>query len=131
MLYAMGKDGPKQMTDLPISRKDFFNKIMRKLSADNYNGIVKAINEHFDKIEEVSVSSFIPPGDDWTNTPYEPICKVCGGNRDQAAFLFGILVWKVIAERPDYWGFVAAKEHFPDREIKGKIYFRIEKPREQ
>jgi len=127
MLYAVDGDKEKKITDIPRARRAFFNAMMRNLSEDDYSKIVDVLNDHFDNVEEVEVSSFVP-GSDWTNTPYEPIYYACNENVENAGFLFGLILWKVMIERPDHWGFISAVDRFEDKEIKGKIYFRIDKP---
>jgi hypothetical protein len=127
MLYAIGEDGTvKQILSIPRSRRGFFDSKMRNLSQEDYQGIKEALAVRFGNTE-VACSSFIP-GSDWTDTPYEPIYWACNENTEEAGFLFGLIVWRFVIEHEDSWGFVSAEESFPDRDIKGKVYFRINPP---
>jgi len=130
VLYSIDGDNVKQITKIPRSRRAFYKAMMRNMSEEDYNKIVDALNDHFDNVEEVEVSSFVP-GSEWTGTVYEPIYHACHENVENAGFLFGLILWRVMIERPDNWGFVSALDRFEDREIKGKIYFRIDKPGER
>jgi len=127
MLYAIGGEGARQITDVPRSRRTFFSAKMRRLPRQEYERIVSALNEHFDGVKDVDVSSFIP-GRDWRGSPYQPIYVACNENQQDAAFLFGLILWRVMVDRPDHWGFRSAKDSFGDREILGTVYFRIDEP---
>jgi hypothetical protein len=127
MLYAIGGEGTRQITDIPQSRRSFFNAMMRNLLRRDHERIVNALNEHFDCVKDVDVSSFVP-GSDWTGSPYEAIYDACNQNQEHAAFFFGLILWSVMVGRPDHWGFQSAKGSFSDREILGTVYFRIDEP---
>ncbi len=129
MLYALYGGNVKQITDIPRNRRAFFNTMIRNLSDDDYAKIIDALNKYFDEVEKVGVSSFVP-GSDWTGTVYEPIYYACNENVEYSGYFFGLILWKVMIERPDYWGFDSAKGHFINREIRGTIYFRIDNPSE-
>lgn len=75
-----------------------------RLSDTDYQRVEQAISDAIGD-NEVSTAGWIP-GHDWTGTPYEPLYDACGRNSDQAGRFFGLIVFKLLMERPDrVWGF--------------------------
>lgn len=62
------------------------------------------------------------PGNNWDGTPFQAIWEVCGGDREEAAKAFGLIVWKVFEKRPETWA--SAKGMIDGKEIPSRTYFR-------
>lgn len=89
----------------------------------------KSIYDHLDSrvgSGEIHTSSWIP-GADWTDTPFEPIyTKACPGDVQSSAKFFGLILWKVMLDRPEVWGFGRyEKDNTP---IEGMTYFQVSNP---
>lgn len=99
-------------------KKDY--DVWRKNLLDNdYIKIMESLEKNLDR-GEVHVSSFIP-GNDWTNTPYQPIYIACNEDEQHSAFFFGLLMWEAVMKHNDDWSFIK----YDDRNIKGMTYFKI------
>lgn len=62
------------------------------------------------------------PGNNWTNTPFDPIYRICGGDIEESGKCFGLIVWKVFEKRPENW---ASAHGLKDgKEIRSRTYFR-------
>ena len=128
MLYAINGSQVKPMTDIPVKRRAFYNSIIANLAPSDLDKIKQVLNDYFDNyVEDVQVSSFVP-GNNWEGTPYQQIYHACNENMEHSGFMFGLILWKVMIEREDHWGFTNAQDSFLDRDINGKVYFRINDP---
>lgn len=96
-----------------------------RLSPDEIEAIRDELNGKVEG-DEVHTSSWMP-GSDWTGTVFMPIYeKACRYDEEAAARCFGIMLWEVLRERDDYWGFGRyEKDGVP---IEGMTYFRVEPP---
>ena len=127
MLFAISNDANiKEIMSIPSRRQSFFSERMENMSTEDYQQIRDTLSDHFEN-KEVDCSSFVP-GSDWTGTPYEPIYWACDENIEEAGFLFGLILWQFMIDHEDAWAFTSAEDSFPERNIRGKVYFRIDLP---
>ncbi len=97
---------------------------MTRLARADFEQICDALNEYTDDQGrgEIATSSWIP-GADWRSTPYQPIYEAVGRDWDLARFFFGLILWRVMMDRPETWAF----GRYPRQqgEIIGLTYFRV------
>jgi len=110
-----------EVTKLP--HKQTFDLHRSNLSDADYEAAAAAINAYVDSAGDCFISSYIP-GENWTNTPYQPLYIACNQSEEQSALFFGLIVWKVMMERQDDWYFKPADKEAED--ILGMTYFRRE-----
>ena len=105
-----------------IPHVDNFKRWHSKLSSAEYEAIREELNRQIDS-GDIHTSSWIP-GDDWTDTVFDPIyIKSCDMNPNEAALCFGLFLWVVIRDRPEMWAFGRyEKDGIP---INGLTYFRV------
>lgn len=94
-----------------------FKKRMQHLDPEDHRIIVEELNRIIDG-GDVHTSSWIP-GSDWRGTLYEPIWISCRQNSTEAAKFYGQILYQVMMDRPEAWGF----GNYSD--AKGKTYFRL------
>ena len=94
------------------------------LSPIAFQGICDAVNEYINREgrEEIITSSGIP-GSDWNSTPYQPIYEAVGRDWGMARFFFGLIVWRVMMDRPETWALWHYPRHHND--IPALTYFRV------
>lgn len=99
-----------------------FNSWISHLSEDEIHSIKEELNARIEG-SEVNTSSWIP-GADWTDTVFQPIySKACNHDEESAGKCFGIFVWVVFMDHPEYWSFGRyEKDNIP---IKGMTYFKV------
>jgi len=105
-----------------IPYKADYDYWLEKLSDEEITLIKETLNLMIDGTE-VQTSSWMP-GSDWSNTPFHAIYeKAAFKNPDVAAKCFGLIVWVVFMERPEYW----ASGHYEKDgvPITGRTYFQI------
>jgi len=75
---------------------------------------------------EIHTSSWIP-GNNWAGTVFQPIYeKATLFNEEQAAMCFGIILWELLTNHEEVWGFGRYdKGGIP---IRGLTYFRVYDP---
>jgi len=124
MLVTIKNDGSIE----PITtqaREDHFRQWMRHLPSVQFDRICVALNEHVEQQgkREIVTSSWIP-GSDWNGTAYLPIYQAVGEDEDMARFFFGLIVWRVMMDRPETWTF----GRYPRKEgdVIGLTYFRVD-----
>ena len=100
---------------------------MKNLSPADFRQIADALNQHINTIGngEIITTSWIP-GADWTNTPYEPIYQAVDEDWQSARLFYGLVVWRVMMDRPDLWSFGRYPKN-PGETI-GLTYFRVHLP---
>lgn len=118
MLYSI--DSLKFITGNP--HQDFFDQCRSKLTDAEYDAIVHELNQRISG-DKVHTSCWMP-GSDWVGTVFEPLERICGGDRDASGRLFGLIVWKVFQDRPDTWSF--GRYEMNNLPIKGMTYFRVQ-----
>jgi hypothetical protein len=122
MLFSP-EDFTKQILQIPHRKR--FDIWRNRLSDDEYQAIIDKFRElTIDK--DVITPSWIP-GDDWSETVYEPIyTKSCNYDEEQSGLCFGLFFWVYFMNHCDdeRWSFTRAKKD--DNDIIGLTYFRIE-----
>ncbi len=82
-----------------MKRDEEFRKWRAKLSDQDYQKIVEALNDIFDQ-SEINTAGWIPRHD-WIGTVYEPIYEACGKNVIEAGMFFGLIVFDLLMNRND------------------------------
>lgn len=118
MLYDVNSG--KEITKIP-HRKDY-DRWRKNITDQDFQNIFDELNNRIDQ-EEIHTSSWIP-GKDWTNTPFQPIYEACNHDIQNSAKFFGLILWLVMLERPEYWSFGHYKKG--GVQIEGLTYFKIE-----
>lgn len=121
MLYSI--DSGKYIQDIP-HEKDF-RRWKSRLSQSEYDAIVTQLNDRIDG-GEIHTSSWIP-GNDWSDTVYDPIYRnACDYDEIEAGKCFGLFVWVVLQQHQDVWAFGRyEKDGVP---IRGLTYFKLNNP---
>ena len=57
------------------------------------------------------------------STPYRPIYEAVGRDWETACFVFGLIVFRVMMDRPETWAFGRSPRKMD--EVTGLTYFRI------
>jgi hypothetical protein len=120
MLYDV-KSG-KEITKLPYRVN--YEKWRKNMNDEDFQKIFDELNVRVDQ-NEIHTSSWIP-GSDWTNTVFQPIYEACSRNVDDAAKFFGLILWEVMMERPEFWAF--GRYQKDGMKIEGLTYFKVEPP---
>lgn len=96
-----------------------------RLSEGEYQALVTELRTRISG-DEIHTSSWIP-GADWTDTVFQPIYeKACRRDSDAAAKFFGLVLWVVLLEDEDVWGFGRYEKNGVP--IEGMTYFKLEHP---
>lgn len=121
MLYSI--DTQSYIKNIPHKRDYLF--WINKLSPDELQAIKNELNRRI-REEDIHTSSWIP-GADWRGTVFHPIYeKACCSDEKAAGMCFGLILWDVLMERENVWGFGRyEKGGVP---IKGITYFLIRNP---
>jgi len=120
MLYSV--ESSKYVKSVPHKKE--FEAWMKNLSASDYKDIIDELNSRIDG-SDINTSSWIP-GNDWTGTVFEPIYLACGKNIVASGLFFGLILFDLMIERKDAWGFGKyEKDGVP---IKGTTYFLLKNP---
>ncbi len=71
---------------------------------------------------EIQTSSWMP-GNDWSDTPFDPIYQKCAlKNEELAAKMFGLIVWDIFQQRDEVW--YTGRFELNGEPINGRTYFR-------
>jgi len=121
MLHAINDDGSlKEINYIP--HKEMYDLWRSRLTVLEYDSIVKQLDSLIEG-EEIKTAGWIP-GNDWSDTVYEPIySKACNYNEEQSGLCFGLFVWVVFMEREDHWSFGHYKAN--NIPIRSMTYFKI------
>jgi hypothetical protein len=122
MLYSI--DSGTYIDNIP-HEKDF-RRWAGRLSQSEYDAIVAELNDRISG-GEIHTSSWIP-GNDWSETVYDPIYrKACDNDEVESGKCFGLFVWVVLQQRrDDVWAFGRyQKDGIP---IRGLTYFKLDNP---
>lgn len=118
MLFTI--DGAKA-TRIPHAQE--YAKWRRLISVGDLQLMADALNAYADA-HEVFVSGHIP-GSDWRGTPYQPIYEALKNVSESAPrFMFGLIVWQVMMDRPDGWVFMRSERERSNDDPQGLTYFR-------
>ena len=119
MLYSVDAQAP--VTRLPHVKE--FNAWQSKISDTEFQAVVGRLNDLIDG-DEVHTAGWMP-GSDWTGTVFEPLYHACGQNVEASGLFFGLIVFHVMMERDDWWGFGRyEKDGLP---IRSMTYFRLKR----
>ena len=115
MLYDIDKN---LVTTIPHEAE--YTSWVSRLSNDE----LSQIRDHLAQMisdSDIHTASWMP-GEDWTDTVFEPIYETaCGRSFQSAGWCFGLILWELMMEREEAWCFIKD----PDREILGTTYFRV------
>ena len=66
--------------------------------------VCEAVNEHINREGrgEIITSRWMK-GAEWTQPPYRPIYESVGRDWKMASFFLGLIVWRVMMDRPEAW----------------------------
>lgn len=118
-------DSGKCITTIPHKKDyDFW---MKNLNNNDYKKISDELNSKIDG-SDINTSSWIP-GSNWIGTVFEPIYYACNQNINQAGMFFGLILFDIMIQRPEMWGFGKyEKDGVP---IKGTTYFLLDNNQNQ
>jgi len=119
MLWSI--DSNEEITNIPY-KKDY-DRWKSGLSNSEYQAIIDELSSKIHGTE-IQTSSWIP-GEDWTDTVYDPIySKACGHDPVASAKFFGLLLWVAMLNDDSYWAFGRyKKDGIP---IEGLTYFKVD-----
>jgi hypothetical protein len=122
MLYTIDSDS--EITKIPHRRE--FERWRSRLTDSEYQAIVDDLNSRIDGTE-IQTSSWMP-GSDWSGTVFQPIYeKACEFSETASGLFFGLIVWVVFMDRPEWWSFGRYEKN--GMPITGITYFQISSPR--
>lgn len=118
MLWSIDSD--EEIKNIPY-KKDY-DRWRSGISDSEHSAILDELSTKIHGTE-IQTSSWIP-GDDWTDTVYDPIySKACLQNSVASAKFFGLLVWETMLNDDSYWAFGRyEKDGIP---IEGLTYFKV------
>ena len=117
MLYSI--DNESYINRIP--HKADYDRWRAKISDDDYQAIHDELHSRISG-SEIEPSSWIP-GKNWNGTVFQSIYDACEGDENASAKFFGLILWHVVMEHEETWGF--GRYQF----IEGLTYFRIKPPR--
>jgi len=118
MLYSV--DTKIYITDLPY-KKDY-DTLRKRLTTAEYNSIEDHLNALIDT-GDIHTSSWMP-GSDWSNTPLQLLYdKACRKDPVWAGKFFGQILFKVMRDRSEVWGFGRYEKNGVP--IRGITYFQL------
>src|SRR5580700_5984328 len=86
--------------------------------------VCEAVNEHIncEGRGEIVTSGWMK-GAEWTQPPYQPIYESVGRDWEAARLFLGLIVWRVMMDRPETW----VLERYPRQmyDISDLTYFRV------
>lgn len=102
-----------------------------RLTDIDFASITDRLNEIIDQTgygpeNEIVTSSWIP-GSDWSETPFQPIYNALG-DVELAAMFFGLILMKVVMDRPHPEVFGVGRYEKDGAPIKGMTYYRLGNP---
>lgn len=106
---------------IKLPHEDQFKSYKKLLSDIEFKNICNEIDDRING-NEVNTSSWIP-GNDWVNTPFEPLSRICNGDRKESGLLFGLFTFKVFMDREEAWGIGRYKNG--EKMINGTTYFLL------
>ncbi|MGE5654450.1 MAG: hypothetical protein ACM3ZQ_09375 [Bacillota bacterium] len=121
MLFSV--DSLHCITSLPHEAE--YRTYRSRLSAPELTAITDELNRLIDG-DEVHTSSWIP-GSEWEGTVWQPIYdKACLCNQTAAGMFFGLILFKLMMDRSEWWGFGRYEKNGVP--IEGITYFRLTNP---
>ncbi len=121
MLFSI--DSGKYIDSIPHENE--YNLWINRLSIDELNAIIDQLTDMIDG-DEIHTSSWMPGGD-WGGTVFHPIYeKSCLLNEEMSGLCFGLILWAVLMDRDDVWGF--GRYEKDGTAIAGMTYFKLVNP---
>jgi len=118
MLYSV--DSQSYIKKIPHEQD--FRRWRSRISDQEYDAIVSELGRRI-SCDEIHTSSWIP-GSDWAGTVFQPIYdKACLKNPTEAGKCFGLILWIVLLEDDDVWGFGRYEKNGVP--IEGMTYFKL------
>lgn len=118
MLYSV--DSGRQIDVIPHAEE--YHACLNRLPESDHAAVCGYLNRLIDT-GEIFTSSWIP-GADWNGTPFQPLYHACNDDPNAAAKFFGQILWKVMIDRREVWGF-GRYEHRECVQIRGLTYFQL------
>jgi hypothetical protein len=91
----------------PVStqtHESVFRNWTQALPSTAFQSICNAVNEY---INREGHGEIVTPrwfkSVEWTQTPYQPIYEAMGRDREAARLFLGLIVWRVMMDRPETW----------------------------
>ncbi len=101
-----------------------FHNWTQSLSPTEFQGICDTLNDFLNhKGSGEIVTSRCLKDPDWTHTPYLLIYESVGRNSEMASFLFSLIVWRVMMNRPETWALGRYPRQMVD--VISLTYFRV------
>jgi hypothetical protein len=123
MIVTIREDGKVEPVSSQ-SHESVFRKWTQGLPSTTFQGICNAVNEYINREcdGEIVTSGWVK-GAEWTQTPYQPIYESVGRDWEAARFFFGLIVWRVMMDRPETW----ALKRYPLKmdDVIDLTYFRV------
>lgn len=100
-------DSNNEVEAIPHNRQRFYNEGKNKLTAEQYDDLLKYANEIIDQVH-VSGARFLVPGwkapGSWEHSPLDIIWhKLFPGDYVSCAMWYGLLMMEAIIERDELW----------------------------
>ncbi len=106
---------------LTVPYSNVYQQFLSRLAGEEISAIKAKLNEMIDG-DEIHTAGWMP-GDDWRNTPFQPIYeKAARGSFESAAKCFGLMVWEIFMERPETW--TSGRFEKDGEPIGSRTYFR-------
>lgn len=114
----------EEITTIPFNKQ--FTEIRKRLSVQEFERIVRRINELIDATGgEVATAGWLP-GNDWTGTEFEVIyTKAARKDYGLSAKFFGVCVWYTMMHRPERWA--SGRYEKDGKDIGSRTYFVLKK----
>lgn len=113
-----------------IEKEDFVHEIPHsseyqiwrsRVPPEQFQRVWDELNSRID-VDEVHTAGWIP-GNRWDGTVFEPLAIACDGDVVASGKFFGLIVWDVMLNRPEVWGFGRyEKDGVP---IESMTYFKL------
>ena len=117
MLYDM--QSGERITKQPYPEN--MKLVSDRIPPEELDAVYDALNDMIEGTE-IQTSSWMP-GNDWTDTPFDPIySKAARKDPELAAKLFGLIVWDVFQKRDEEW--FSGRFELNGEPISGRVYFR-------
>lgn len=112
MVYWM--ESGEQITEIGLSRRNFYEECIGKLSNQEMDNIKDYINSDIDEFINSDNQVYVPGHrvpTDWSGTELQVIYdKACGQNPNQSALVYGLITLEVMIDRFEKW--MATKSNY-------------------
>jgi hypothetical protein len=123
MLVTIRGDGRVEPISTQTQESLFYNWTLG-LPSTTVQEICDAVNHHINREGhgEIVTSGWVK-GAEWTQTPYETIYESVGRDWEAARFFLGLIVWRVMMDRPETWVLMRYPRRMDD--VIDLTYFRV------